>query len=164
MVDGATASLEPLLAQVAAAATEAPDGTSLAVVETTLAAGVMPPLHVHEVDEAFHVFEGSVVVYAGAETVRLEAGQSFVAPASVPHTHRAATERVRWLSLTFASSAGRYEDFVRAVGTPVDEGGAEPAVEEEAALLAFAAPSGIAVLGPPGMLPADLGSGADRVA
>jgi quercetin dioxygenase-like cupin family protein len=164
MVEGATASLRPLLEQVAAAVKRAPKGTSLAVVETTLAAGVMPPLHVHEVDEAFHVLEGSVVVYAGGEIVRLGAGESFVAPASVPHTHQAATERARWLSLTFASSAGRYEDFVRAVGTPVGDGGAVPAVEEEAALLAFAAPSGIAVLGPPGMLPADLGSRAGRAA
>jgi quercetin dioxygenase-like cupin family protein len=164
MAERKTTPLLPLLEQVAAARRLGPDGASLTVVESTLAAGLMPPLHAHEHDEAFHVLEGSVVVHAGTETVRLEAGDSFVAPRSVPHTHRAATERARWLSMTFASSAGRYEDFVRAVGTPLANGGAAPTAEDEAALLAFAAPSGIAVLGPPGMLPAELVPPAERAA
>jgi quercetin dioxygenase-like cupin family protein len=161
MVEPKTTPLLPLLEQVAATSRLGPGGTSLTVVESTLAAGLMPPLHSHDVDEAFHVLDGSVVVYAGGETVRLEAGESFVAPSSVPHTHRAATERARWLSMTFASSAGRYEDFVRAVGTPLADA---PADEDEASLLAFAAPSGIAVLGPPGMLPAELEPHAERAA
>jgi len=159
-----TQPVAPLLEQVAAAQSLGPAGTSQTVVESTLAAGLMPPLHAHEEDEAFHVLEGSVLVYAGADTVRLEAGDSFVAPGSVPHTHRSATGRARWLSMTFASSAGGYEDFVRAVGTPLPNGGAAPTSEEEAALLAFAAPSGIAVLGPPGMLPAELEPRAEPVA
>jgi quercetin dioxygenase-like cupin family protein len=156
--------LLPLVEQVAAASRLAPGGTSLTVVEGTLAAGLMPPLHVHEVEEAFHVLEGGLVVYAGPETVELEAGASFVAPPSVPHTHRAATECARWLSVTFASSPGRYEDFVRAVGTPVAAGAAALAVQDAAALHAFAAPNGIAVLGPPGMLPAELEEHAERAA
>jgi len=164
MVERKTTPLLPLLEQVAAAQRLAPGTTSLTVVESTLAAGLMPPLHTHEEDEAFHVLEGSVVVYAGTETVQLHAGESFVAPRAVPHTHHAASERARWLSMTFASSAGRYEDFVRAVGTPLADGGAAPTAEDEAALLAFAAPSGIAVLGPPGMLPAELEPHAERAA
>ncbi len=164
MVERTAKPLLPLLEEVATASRLGPDGTSLIVVESTLAAGLMPPLHVHETDEAFHVLEGSVVVYAGGKTVRLEAGESFVAPGSVPHTHRAQRERARWLSMTFASSAGRYEDFVRAVGAPLADGGRAPTAEDEAALLAFAAPSGIAVLGPPGMLPAELESRAERAA
>ena len=156
MVETKPAPLLPLLEQVAAAQRAVTGRASLTVVESTLAAGLMPPLHAHEEDEAFHVLEGSILVYAGSETVQLEAGDSFVAPRSVPHTHRAATERARWLSMTFASSAGRYEDFVRAVGTPFANGGVAPTAEDEAVLLAFAAPSGIAVLGPPGMLPAEL--------
>lgn len=159
-----TQPLGPLIEQVATAQRLGSGGASLTVVESTLAAGLMPPLHAHEEDEAFHVLEGSVVVYAGADTVRLEAGDSFVAPGSVPHTHRAATGRARWLSMTFASSAGGYEDFVRAVGTPLSDGGAAPTGEEEAALFAFAAPSGIAVLGPPGMLPAELEPRTERAA
>jgi quercetin dioxygenase-like cupin family protein len=164
MVDPTTTALGPLLEQVAAAQRVATGGTSLTVVESMLTAGLMPPLHAHEEDEAFHVLEGSVIVHAGTETVQLEAGESFVAPRSVPHTHRAATERARWLSMTFASSAGRYEDFVRAVGTPLAGAGIAPTAEDEAALLAFAAPSGIAVLGPPGMLPAELEPRAERAA
>lgn len=164
MAERETSILTPLLEQVAAARRHGPDGTSLTVVESTLVAGLMPPLHAHEHDEGFHVLEGSVVVYAGPETVRLDAGDSFVAPKRVPHTHRATTGRARWLSLTFTSSTGRYEDFVRALGTPVAEGGAAPTAEEEAALLAFGAPSGVTVLGPPGMLPTELEPRADRAA
>lgn len=164
MVESSPASLQPLLEQVGVASRLGPGGTSLTVVESTLAAGLMPPLHAHEAEEAFYVLEGSLVVYAGAETVQLDAGESFVAPGSVPHTHRAATERARWLSMTFASSAGRYEDFVRAVGAPAADGGPALAVQDAAALLAFAAPIGIEVLGPPGMLPAELAPSADRAA
>ena len=164
MVETEPAPLLPLLEQVAAAQRVVRGGASLTVVESTLAAGLMPPLHAHEDDEAFHVLEGSVIVYAGAETVQLEAGDSFVAPRSVPHTHRAATERARWLSMTFTSSAGGYEDFVRAVGTPLAAGGVAPTAEDEAALLAFAAPSRIAVLGPPGMLPPEVEASAGRTA
>ena len=61
MVERTTTPLLPLLEQVAAARRLGPDGRILTVVETTLAAGLMPPLHAHEHDEAFHVLEGSVV-------------------------------------------------------------------------------------------------------
>ena len=147
-----TSPLVPLLERIATLRGEVP-GTCMALVESTLSAGLMPPLHVHDEDEAFHVLEGSVTVYAGGETVELQAGDSYVAPKSVPHTHRATSARARWLSLSFVSSAGLYEDFVRAVGTPLGSGGVAPTAEDEAALLAFGTPIGIAVLGPPGMLP-----------
>ena len=156
MTDPATAPLVSLLEQVAALRGDLPGVASMALVESTLSAGLMPPLHAHDEDEAFHVLEGSVTVYAGGETVELEAGDSYIAPRGVPHTHRAASDRARWLSTTFVSSAGLYEDFVRAVGTPLADGGIAPTVEDEAALLAFGAPNGIAVLGPPGMLPREM--------
>ena len=132
---------------------------SVAVVESTTRLGEMPPLHAHDEDEAFHVLEGSIIVHAGNETVRLEAGDAFVAPKGVPHTHRAETTWARYLTMTFARSADRYEDFLRAVAEPAD--GFEPSEgrswvmrEEPAAIAVTAAASGITVLGPPGMLPA----------
>jgi quercetin dioxygenase-like cupin family protein len=148
-----TSPLVPLLERIVAV--RGVPRTSMALVESTLLAGLMPPLHVHDEDEAFHVLEGSVTVYAGGETVELRPGDSYVAPRGVPHTHRAAGGRARWLSLSFVSSAGLYEDFVRAVGAPVGAGGLAPTAEDEAALLAFGAPIGIAVLGPPGLLPTE---------
>lgn len=154
-----TSPLVSLLERIAALRADVP-GTSMALVESTLSAGLMPPLHAHDEDEVFHVLEGSVTVYAGDETVELEAGDSYVAPGGVPHTHRAAGDRARWLSLTFVSCAGLYEDFVRAVGTPLGAGGVAPTAEDEAALLAYGAPNGIAVLGPPGMLPTELAKAA----
>ena len=53
MVEPKTTPLVPLLEQVATNRL-GPGGTSLTIVESTLAAGLMPPLHSHEVDEAFH--------------------------------------------------------------------------------------------------------------
>lgn len=153
MTDSTATPFVALLERVAALRGHAPGGASMALVESTLSAGLMPPLHAHDEDEAFLVLEGAVTVYAGDETVKLEAGDSYVAPRGVPHTYRAASDRARWLSLTFVSSAGLYEDFVRAVGLA---GGVAPTGEDETALLAFGAPNGVAVLGPPGMLPTEL--------
>lgn len=124
---------------------------TLAVVETKMAAGEMPPLHVHDEDEAFYVVEGSLTIHIGGETRRLEAGGSALAPKGVPHTHRADSKRARCLVTTFVASAGRYEDFLRAVSRPVE---AWTSGEEAATVTAIAAANGITVLGPPGALPA----------
>lgn len=53
MVETEPVPLLPLLEQVAAAQRVVRGGASLTVVESTLAAGLMPPLHAHEDDEAF---------------------------------------------------------------------------------------------------------------
>ena len=153
MVDSSSTPLASVLERIAALAEESPAGTP-AVAESTVVAGLMPPLHVHEADEAVRVLEGAMVLYAGEETVPLAAGESFVVPGGVPHTLRALNGRVRFLAMSLAPSAGVYEDFVRALGAPVLAGGVAPTAEEEATMRAFAAPSGIQVLGPPGTLPA----------
>ena len=135
------------------------DPPSLAVVERKMTAGEMPVLHVHEEDEAFYVIEGRMTIHAGNETVRLEAGDVFLAPKRVPHTYRADSQRVRYLAVAFVRSVGGYEDFLRAVGTPPVE--AKPSEsqswlggDEVAALAATASANRISVLGPPGALPA----------
>ena len=124
---------------------------SLAVLEATISRDEMSPLHVHEEDEAFHVLEGSIVLYSGDTRVRLEAGDAYLAPKGVPHAHRADGEDARYLSVTFVRSVSRYEDFLRAVAP--EAAGADSAVESAAAVAALAAVNRIAVLGPPGTLP-----------
>lgn len=152
---------ETLLERLAAAV---PTGDGrVAAVETSTSSGFMAPLHAHEADEAVHVLEGSITIFAGAGTARLEAGATFVVPQGVAHTFRADSPRARAVFTTFTPSAGRYEDFLRAAG-PVafgPSGAAEWSRDEDAgAVAAIAAAAQVTVLGPPGWLPAGAESSA----
>ena len=118
-------------------------------VEISLRARQMPPLHVHAEDEELSVLEGRLTVYAGELEVELAAGETWVAPAGVPHTYRAESRRVRAVATTSARAAGHYEDFLRAVAEP-----APLSPEDEAMLAVLGAATGIDMLGAPGTLPA----------
>jgi uncharacterized cupin superfamily protein len=125
------------------------------MIESELAYGEMPPLHVHGADESFHVFEGSLTVYLGGDAVRLEAGKTFVAPRGVPHTYRTESAKARVLTMSRVESAARYDDFLRAVARPSEsEAPAWATAEDEATVSAIAAAAGITVLSAPGELPA----------
>jgi uncharacterized RmlC-like cupin family protein len=125
------------------------------MIESELAYAEMPPLHVHAEDESFHVFEGSLTVYLGEDAVRLEAGETFVAPRGVPHTYRTESAKARVLTMSRVESAARYDDFLRAVAQPSDSGApAWATAEDEATVSAIAAAAGITVLSAPGELPA----------
>jgi quercetin dioxygenase-like cupin family protein len=125
------------------------------MIESELARGEMPPLHVHAEAESFHVFEGSLTVYLGEDAVRLEAGETFVAPRGVPHTYRTESAKARVLTMSRVDSAARYDDFLRAVARPGDpEAPAWATDEDEATVSAIAAAAGITVLSAPGELPA----------
>ena len=154
--EGMETAFASLLEQVASLRGGPSDEAAMALAVTTVAAGLMPPLHAHESEEGFHVLAGTLRVYAGTPTFDLEAGESYVAPSRVPHTLCATSRSARVLTMAYAESAGAYEDYVRALGAPVGAGGPEPTPEELAALLALAAPAGIEVLGPPGTLPTDV--------
>ncbi len=130
-------------------------GGRLVSVESSASAGFMAPLHAHEADEAVHVLEGSVTVYAGEDAVRLAAGETFVVRQALVHTFRAESARTRLVFTTFARSAARYEDFLRAAG-PVVAGTGWSADEDAATVAAVATAARITVFGPPGTLPADV--------
>ena len=121
--------------------------------------GEMTPLHAHEHDEAYRVTEGEVVFYVGDEVVLAGAGDVVVAPRGVPRTFRVVSDTARWLVITAARSVARYDDFLRAVAEPRGPSWAWTSADEAAALAAIARQGGIAVLGPPGMLPNDLARG-----
>jgi quercetin dioxygenase-like cupin family protein len=123
---------------------------NLAAIELEARGGEATPLHVHEEDEAYRVLEGAIVIHTGPDTMRLEAGETFTAPANVPHAVRAASDHARYLAATFARSVSAYADFLRATAHPVDA----PAPEDMTTVAAIAAVNGIAVLGPPGVVPA----------
>lgn len=126
------------------------DASTLAVVESAVREGEMPPLHAHHADEAYYCVAGSLTIYTGEVLVRLVAGDSFVVPSGVAHTHVAEAHGARFRTSTFVASPARYADFLRAVA-PVDAGGA--GAEENGALAAIAAANRIDLLGPPGALP-----------
>ena len=129
----------------------------LSVIEMTVPAGAMTPLHVHDEDESYYVLDGEVALYVGDEVSTLGRGDSFLAPRGVPHTFRPETE-LRMLVVT----EGAFERFVRAVGRPAEFLAPPPALDAPPSteLLDFvsreAARNGIEILGPPGMLPTDL--------
>ena len=124
------------------------------MIESELAHGEMPPLHVHREDESFHVFEGSLTVYFGEDAVRVEEGETLVAPGRIPHTYRVESGKARLLTMTRVDSAARYADFLDAVARPGDsEAPAWVTEEDEATVSAIAAAAGITVLSAPGELP-----------
>jgi quercetin dioxygenase-like cupin family protein len=125
-------------------------------VERTAGEGFMAPLHAHVDDEALHVVEGRLTIFAGAEVVALAEGETFVVSKGVAHTFRVESRSARVVFTTAAGSAGRYEDFLRAAG-PVSRGpSGSPVwagVEDARGVGAVAASANVTVYGPPGALP-----------
>ena len=129
-------------------------GGAYSLSETWAARGNMPPLHVHHrADETFYVLEGDVRLFVGDREIVLAAGQAALAPRDIPHTYGVESDRARWLVIN--SPAG-YDRFLRAAGEPAARAELPPAGRDSdiAALARAAAEQGIAILGPPGMLPA----------
>jgi quercetin dioxygenase-like cupin family protein len=121
------------------------DGT-FALIESTAPPGDQTPLHVHhDDDEAFYVLEGELTAWVGDEKLVLRSGDAAFAPMGIPHAIRTGDEGARWL---VTSTPAGFEPFVRAVGAA-----GMPSPEE---LTRIAAEHRIEILGPPGMLPAEL--------
>jgi quercetin dioxygenase-like cupin family protein len=115
-----------------------------ALIEAFGPPGSQPPLHVHrDEDEGFYVLDGELTLWVGANAQTLRAGEFLLAPKHVPHTIRVGDGPARWLVI----AGPRFEAFVRAAA------GSAPEPER---LTHLAADHGIDILGPPGMLPADL--------
>jgi mannose-6-phosphate isomerase-like protein (cupin superfamily) len=128
------------------------------LVESVAPAGHQPPPHVHHrEDEGFYVLDGELTVYTGdADGVVVGPGQFLNAPRGVPHTFRVTSdEPARWL--VSCAPAG-FEAFVREFGEPAtaDELPVLDGPPEVERLVRVAAGHGIEILGPPGMLPAQL--------
>jgi len=125
-------------------------GGRFGLAESIAPAGHQPPPHVpHREDEGFYVLEGEITLWVGDEQHVLRAGESVLATRGVPHTVRVGDRDARWL---VTSTPAGFEAFVRAVGS-TEPGAALPDPSE---LARVAAEHGIDILGPPGMLPAQL--------
>jgi quercetin dioxygenase-like cupin family protein len=122
------------------------DTGDYALIESVAPAGSQPPLHVHrDESEGFYVLEGELTLWIGDETRTLRPGEFAFAPPRIPHTIRTGESGARWLLI----AGGQFEAFVRTVGAIAGE-------PEPSELARVAAEHGIDILGPPGMLPAEL--------
>ncbi len=130
-------------------------GVEFALVERSVPAGYMPPLHVRGEDETYRVLEGAVTFFIGDETVAAVEGDVVVASAGVARTFRAETADARWLVLTRVSSLDRFRDFGRAISPPAPEALAQDWLfsDEAAAVAALGRANDIELLGAPGILP-----------
>ena len=126
------------------------------VLEMVAPPGDQPPLHVHnESDEGFYLLEGEVSFWAGDDERRLGPGDFVLGPKGVPHTYRVTSETPARFIVT--SSTGEFAAFVQAYGVPAERPELpEPGAPDVERLGRLAAEHGIDLLGPPGMLPADL--------
>jgi quercetin dioxygenase-like cupin family protein len=134
-------------------------GGAYGITEMAGRQGDMPPLHVHRAeDESFVVLEGEMSVYLGDEHRVVRAGEAAFAPRDVPHTYRIESASARWLAI--GNPAG-FERFVRAVAEPAPAAELPPAgrAHDVERLGRLAAEHDIELLGPPGMVPADLPRG-----
>jgi glyoxylate utilization-related uncharacterized protein len=125
------------------------------LIDQLLPPGDQPPLHVHDADEGFLVLEGELSLWAGDDHLVLRPGDFVNAPAGVPHTYRVTSEgRAR---VIVSSNTGAFAAFVQAYGEPAPRRELpEPTPPDAERLGRLAAEHGIELLGPPGMLPADL--------
>jgi mannose-6-phosphate isomerase-like protein (cupin superfamily) len=126
------------------------------VLEMVAPPGDQPPLHVHhDSDEGFYLLEGEVTFWAGDAERRIGPGEFVLGPKDVPHTYRVTGETPARFIVT--SSTGSFAAFVQAYGVPAERAELpEPGAPDVELLGRLAAEHGIELLGPPGMVPADL--------
>ena len=125
------------------ATSESTDGAYGLVDMIEVAAGDMPPLHVHHThDEGFLLLEGRLSLFLPNREIALCPGEFVLAPRGIPHTYQVGDSPARWLVL---STPPGFEQFVEDVAE-LDE-------VTPGALAGTGAVYGIEILGPPGTMP-----------
>ena len=125
------------------ATSESTDGTYGLVDMIEVAAGDMPPLHVHHThDEGFLLLEGELSLFLPDREIAVRPGEFVLAPRGVPHTYQVGEDPARWLVL---STPAGFERSVQDVAA-LDE-------LTPGTLTTTAAASGIEILAPPGTMP-----------
>ena len=91
------------------------DSSGLFIIENSFHAPGGPPRHLHyEQDEWFYAVEGEFLIEIGQERIRLNPGDSLLAPRRVPHVW-AYTGNTRGRMLITFMPAGQMEAFFREV-------------------------------------------------
>jgi len=135
--------------RVTVKATAGTTGGAYGLIESLIAPGFSPPLHVHHrEDEAFWVLDGEVSMRCGDRTFRAAAGSFVFLPRDVPHTFVVeGGTPVRMLTLL---TPGGGEAFFVEAGRPPEHDGLPPAAPPDIALLQrVGARFGTEIVGPP---------------
>jgi mannose-6-phosphate isomerase-like protein (cupin superfamily) len=129
-------------------ATAEATGGAFGLVESWIAAGAAPPLHVHRrEDESFWVLEGRVRFRCGEQEVLAGPGSFVFAPRDVPHTFRVEGDEVAHM-LTLLTPGGGERFFVEAGRVP--DGPGLPEGPPDIPTLQRVAPLyGMEIIGPP---------------
>jgi mannose-6-phosphate isomerase-like protein (cupin superfamily) len=136
-------------------ATARSTGGAFGLVESMVAPGYSPPLHIHDrEDETFWVIEGEVTIRCGASTFRATTGACAFLPRGVPHTFVVeGNTPARMLGLL---TPGGGEAFFAEGGRLADGEGFPPSAPTDVEQLRRAAIQfGNRIVGPP-MTPAPL--------
>jgi mannose-6-phosphate isomerase-like protein (cupin superfamily) len=103
-------------------ATAESTGGAFGLVESLIAPGFSPPLHVHHrEDESFYVLEGEVTMQCGDKRFRASAGAFVFLPRSVPHTFVVEGDRPARM-LTLLTPGGGEGVFIEGGRPPESEG------------------------------------------
>ena len=125
------------------------------LVESLIAPGSSPPMHVHHrEDETFYVLDGALIVRCGDETYDAPAGSYIFLPRGVPHTFRVVSQTpVRMLTLL---TPGGGEGVFIGAGRPAERLTLPPKTPPDIAKLkAVALQFGSEIVGPPLAAPAE---------
>ena len=134
-------------------ATAGSTGGAFGLVESMVAPGYSPPLHIHDrEDETFWVLEGEVTIRCGDSTFRASAGACAFLPRGVPHTFVVeGSAPARMLGIL---TPGGGEAFFAEAGRPAaGDGFPPPAAPDLEQLTRAATRFGNRIVGPP-MTPA----------
>jgi|SRR5262245_57504959 len=130
-------------------ATAQTTGGAFGLVESLIAPGFSPPLHVHHrEDEAFWVLEGELSLRCGDRAFRAAAGSFVFLPRGVPHTFVVEGDAPARM-LTLLVPGGGEGVFIEG-GRPAEHDGLPPAQPPDiAALKAVSERYGAEIVGPP---------------
>jgi mannose-6-phosphate isomerase-like protein (cupin superfamily) len=130
-------------------ATAATTGGAFGLLESLIAPGFSPPLHVHhQEDEAFYVLEGELTMKCGDRTFRATAGAFVFLPRDVPHTFVVEGDRPARM-LTLLTPGGGEGVFIEG-GRPAESDGLPPpAPPDIEGLKRVSRKYGAEIVGPP---------------
>lgn len=130
-------------------ATAATTGGAFGLVESLIAPGFSPPLHVHHrEDESFYVLEGELSMRCGDRTFRASAGSFVFLPRDVPHTFVVEGDAPARM-LTLLTPGGGEGVFVDAGRRPEHDGLPPATPPDLATLKRVSEQYGAEIVGPP---------------
>jgi quercetin dioxygenase-like cupin family protein len=130
-------------------ATAESTGGAFGLVETTVAPGFSPPLHVHHrEDESFYVLEGELTMQCGEQRFRAAAGTFVFLPREIPHTFVVEGDRPARM-LTLLTPGGGEGVFIEGGRRPDHDGMPPEAPPDIAKLKQVSVRYGAEIVGPP---------------